>query len=297
LHSHGRGYDIYQYEKISLPALKPTITISRFPAAGSAGVNQYGAHLIHLRSDSPLTVTFTGSQQASLLDAQPRSGDHFWTSYPADNSQMSLTRAFDLSRVTTATLQFWTWYELEEHWDYMYLTLSPDNGRSWYILETEYTTTDNPQGNSFGPAFTGVSGGGATPIWVQETADLSPFTGQEVLIRFEYVTDEAVHKQGLALDDIAIPELGYFDDVETDDGEWQAAGFVRHANILPQTFLARLILLGGQEVQLFPLLLDENQQGEWLLPLTADFNQAVLIIAGNTPVTRQPATFHYTIKQ
>ncbi len=115
-------------------------------------------------------------------------------------------------------------------------------------------------------------------------------------MRFEYVTDDAVHRQGLALDDIAIPELDFSDDAESGGG-WEAAGFVRHSNVLPQQFLVQQILLGPGRVELTRLPLDENQQGRWALPLGEGYDEAILIVAGKTPVTTLRASYAYSLEQ
>lgn len=296
LHSHGRGERVYAYdEEIELEELDAAAAHSRFPISQTTAVHQYGADYIELQSTAPLTVVFTGTQQVQLVDAQPHSGDFYWATYPADKSDMTLTRPFDLTGLDKATLTFWTWYEIEAGWDYGYVAVSTDDGQTWTPLTTASTTLDNPEGNSFGPGYTGISGGGETPVWVQESADLTPYAGQEVLIRFEYVTDEGVHEQGFIVDDITIPELGYTDDIEAGDGGWEAAGFVRHSNILPQTLLVQAILLSDNAVQIIPLQLNVNQQGEWVLPLSREWNRAVLVIAGMTPVTTSAAAYQYTI--
>ena len=44
--------------------------------------------------------------------------------------------------------------------------------------------------------------------------DLTPYAGKEILVRFEMITDDAVNMPGLLIDKIAIPEIGYTDNVE-----------------------------------------------------------------------------------
>jgi hypothetical protein len=113
------------------------------------------------------------------------------------------------------------------------------------------------------------------------------------LIRFEVVTDEAVHLQGFALDDISIPELDFVDDVEDQASVWETAGFVRHANVLAQTFLLQLLLLREEGVEVERLTLDEGWNGRWTIPFGDGLEQAVLIVSGNAPVTRQTAGYAY----
>ncbi|MCB8989016.1 MAG: immune inhibitor A [Ardenticatenaceae bacterium] len=293
LQSVERGTAPYAYTTIALPELdvqplqRPFLT---------SDVHQYGADYWQLSGDTPVTLVFTGTQQVHSIDTTAHSGSHFWLSFPADESDMHLTRPFDLSGLDKATLTFWTWYDIEAGWDYGYVAVSTDAGDSWTLLETAASTADNPEGNNLGVGYTGYSGGGAAPTWTQQTADLTPFVGQPVLVRFQYVTDSAVHWQGFAVDDIAIPELGYQHDAETDDDDWEAAGFVRLTDMLPQHFLVQLILLGDEDVRVQPLQLDEKQRGEWVIPFSETYNKAIIVIAGSTPFTQQTAVYAYEVR-
>ena len=60
-------------------------------------------------------------------------------------------------------MSYQVWYNLEEKWDYAYVELSVDGGRTWQILETDNTSPENPIGISYGPGYTGDSGGWLTP--------------------------------------------------------------------------------------------------------------------------------------
>ncbi len=292
----GRQYPPYVYETLRPPPPRLAADWRRFPVAGVEGVPQFGADYIRLQSAAPLTLVFTGTRQVALMDAPPRSGRRYWSTVPADRSDLSLTGRFDLSGLSQATLRFWTWYDIEAGFDYGYVAVSADDGASWTLLETEASTRANPQGNSYGPAYTGVSGGGESPIWIAQTADLSAFAGRPVWLRFEAVSDDRLQGQGWALDDIAIPELNFLDDGESDAGVWQAAGFFRHSNQLPQHFLLQLILLAGDgQVSVTRLALDEAGRGRWLIPLGPSQREAVLVVSGVTPVTTQPAAYRYRI--
>lgn len=222
------------------------VTHEAYPVERATEVRQYGADYVELKGHGDLLVTFEGSSQVKLTANEPYSGSHQWWSNRGDDSNMTLTRRFDLSGLESATLEFWVWYDIERHWDYAYVEVSVDGGQTWDILHGTHGTDHNPNGTAFGWGYTGVSGGGESPAWVQERVDLSPYTGQAILLRFEYVTDDAVNRPGLCLDDIAIPELGYYDDVESDGGGWQAQGFVRSNNTLPQRFLLQLIEFGPE---------------------------------------------------
>jgi immune inhibitor A len=264
------------------------------PVSQSTTVHQYGTDYIELYDDRPLVFRFTGSTQVGLLDAQANSGRYLWWSNRGDDSDMTLTRAFDLSVVDQATLEFWAWYDIEADWDYAYVEISTDAGQTWQILTTPSCVTTNPNGNSFGCAYTDRSGAGARPEWIHQQVDLSAYVGQEILIRFEYVTDDAINRPGFALDDVAIPEIGYASDFEADDGGWQAAGFMRHANVLPQRWLVQLVLF-GPETTVRRLELDQDRMGEWIIPLGGDADRAVIAVSGLAPVTTEVASYSYEV--
>ncbi len=295
LQSLGRGEGVYQYQSVAFAAMNPQM-FGEMPVVQlhSDTVHQYGTDYFNISSPDPVTVVFTGTQQVNWVNALPHSGNYFYASLPADESEMTLTRAFDLSGLDQATLTFWTWYDIEAGWDYAYVAASADNGRTWQLLSTDSTTLDNPQGNSLGPGYTGVSGGGDSPVWQQETADLTPFAGQEILLRFHTITDGALTGQGFLVDDIAIPELAYRDDAEQ-PGQWTESGILRVTNTLPQTFIVQRVLVGFEGIQIERLPLDENQQGEWRFAMDRNHSEAILMVSGSTPVTRQPAPYQFAI--
>lgn len=214
-----------------------------YPVDRVAEVHQFGTDYLELRGSGDIQIIFEAPAEVKIVNNEAYSGQYQWWSNRGDDSDMTLTRPFDLRGLQSATLEFWMWYDIEQDWDYAYVEISTDGGRSWDTLRGAYSSDYNPNGNSFGWAYTGISGGGETPIWTHERIELTPYVGQEVVIRFEYVTDDAVNRVGLCLDDIRIPELGYFDDVEI-AADWEAHGFVRSNNRLPQRFLLQLIEFG-----------------------------------------------------
>ncbi len=287
----------YGYEEIDPPSFEidSTYRESDYPVSESETVHQHGTDYIELRGKTPLTFRFTGSTQIGLVEANAYSGSYFWWSNRGDDSDMMMTRSFDLSDVSEATLEFWTWYDIEEDWDYAYVEISVDGGETWEILSTPSGTSTNPNGNSFGWAYTGRSGGGERAEWIQEQVDLSAYAGQEALIRFEYITDDAVNRPGFVLDDVSIPEIGYFSDFEADEGGWEPAGFIRHANVLPQDWLVQLVLF-GPEATVRRLELDDGQTGEWIVPLDRSTDRAVITVSGLAPVTTEMGSYSYEIE-
>jgi immune inhibitor A len=283
----------YGYELIDIAQPQLDEEHQRYPVERFTQVVPYGVDYVYLEGGAELTLDFYGDTRAPLLNTQPHSGDFFWYANRGDDSDMRLTREFDLSTLSQATLRFWTWYDIEADWDYGYVMASKDSGATWQILRGPSTTDANPNGNSFGWAYTGASGDG--PQWIEEEIPLDAYVGHEVMIRFEYITDDALNAPGWVLDDITVPELEYADDVERDEGGWNAEGFVRTDNAVPQGYVVQLITFGPETtVQRLPLRPD--QSGRWLLPL-AQADHGVLLVSALARVTTEPAGYYYRITE
>ena len=249
-------------------------------------VNQYGADYLRISCRGKVTLNFSGAREVGVLPASAHSGQKAFWSNKGDESDMSLTQTFDLTSLKgAATLTYWTWYDLEENYDFVHLSVSED-GKSWKILKTPSGTDKNISGNSFGWGYNGI-----TRNWIQEKVDLSAYVGKKIQVRFEYITDAAVNGEGILLDDIAIPELGYKTDFEKDDGGWQAAGFVRIENRLPQTY--KLSLIREDKTKTVEYLeIKDDQTLSLKLDLSSD---VILVVSGSTRFTRLPATYEISI--
>ncbi|MBN1314893.1 MAG: immune inhibitor A [Anaerolineales bacterium] len=286
--------DRYDFQNMELPAPTLSNEHDNYPVPRiETTVNQFGTDYILFAGEEPVTLIFTGTQQVKLLNTDPHGGDNYWWSNRGENMDSTLTRSFDLSGLDSVTLEYWLWYEIEKGWDYAYLEVSTDGGHNWQIIPTEHTDGDNPSGNSYGHGYTGISGGNTTPEWLHESVSLDEYAGQSIRIRFEVITDGAITYDGLALDDLSIPELGYMDGFETDDPAWTAAGFNRCSNYLAQRFAIQLVGI-SKEPQVWQFELDKGR-GKWEIPLSNEMNQAVLIVSGITPVTRQVASYAYQV--
>ena len=268
-----------------------------YPIRETATVRQYAADYILLEGDGTLSIEFEGSQVVPLVGNEPHSGEYQWCAIRGDEGDARLTRALDLSQLEKATLRTWMWYDLEADYDYAYFEVSSDGGQSWMILSGQHTTAANPSGNSYGPAFTGLSGGEQEPRWIEERFDLTPYAGQPVLIRFQVITDDTVNHPGICLDDIAVPEIDFRTDVETGNDDWQAEGWVRVTENVPQKFLVQLITLGRQP-RIERMTLDEQMHGTLTVAgLGTDADRAVLVVTAMAPSTTEPASYSYRITQ
>ncbi|MGB0383415.1 MAG: hypothetical protein ACPGWR_01205 [Ardenticatenaceae bacterium] len=281
-------------------------TSNQYPEERQADVNQYGTDYIRFEASndqSPLRIEFSGNKTNRVVPTEPYSGQWMLWSNRGDDTHSSTTRAFDLSALDSATLRFWAWYDIEKDYDYAYVTVSTDGGSHWQPLATADTTDTNPQGNSFGNAFTNKSGHPASApedsesYWQEQVVDLTPFVGQPILISFHQITDDALNYNGMVIDDISIPELNYFEDFEQGDGGWEHAGFVRIDNILPQYFIVRAVAEGSNGTRIFDFPLNENNYGTLTID---DFgngsDQVTLIVTGAMRFTAEQATYSYSAR-
>ena len=251
----------------------------------------YGARYYEIQSDQTVNVSFTGSTLARLTPVDPASGQYAWYSNRGDSSAFTLTRSFDLSGVQSATLNYKIWYELEPFFDFAYLEVSTDGGETWEILETAHGTANDPNDQSYGFAYTDV-----VIDWKNESIDLSAFAGQQILVRFEVITDFTTNQDGIQLDDIEIPEIGYFDGAEDDAGGWEAEGFIRSTNVVPSNWIVWLIEL-ARPTRVTRVELDDLAHAEFVIDgFGTSFPFAAVVIAPAAPTTTMEIPYELVLQ-
>jgi immune inhibitor A len=258
-------------------------------------VSQFGFDFYSVNCTGDLKIYFAGQTSQKVLPVAAENGRYYVWSNRGDESDMTLTRAFDIPSAG-ATLTFDTWYDIEENWDYVYLVASDDDGKTWKMLKTEFGTDSNPQGSNYGWAWTGMSDDVASASqtgWVSESVDLSDYAGKHVLLRFEYVTDAAVNGEGFIVDNIRIPEINYATDFETGLDGWEARGFVRLQNVLPQSYRV-LVVRRGSRTTVDELALDDRQAGSLEIQ-AAEGDEVYVIVLGTARYTNQKAPYQLIV--
>tara|TARA_B100000676_G_C18005567_1_gene803509 strand:+ start:768 stop:1229 length:462 start_codon:yes stop_codon:yes gene_type:complete len=150
----------------------------------------------------------------------------------------------------------------------------------------------NPNGNAYGPGLTGTSLG-----WVQDSVDLSAYAGNEILLRFEYITDDAVFSKGPCFDDFEIEEIGWSDNT-SNDGGWVAEGFVRVRGTIPTQYLMQLIHekdVGEPVVYQMPI--DITGKGEFTIENVGDDDLVVVVISAVTRASTLPTEYTVTLRE
>ncbi|MCA1648139.1 MAG: immune inhibitor A, partial [Chloroflexi bacterium] len=249
-------------------------------------VPQYAANYVDLPA-GPGTATFSADGSVPLLAASVDAGSVWWSNR-GDSLDTRLTRHLDLRRVADATLHFQAWYDLEDQFDYVYLSASRDGGRTWQILPGVHTTPDSATGNNYGSGWTGSSGA----TWVDEDVDLTPLVGSDSLLRFDYVTDQSYNGQGFAFRDVSVPSLEV-DEPGAIETPWQAEGWVRVDAPLAENWNVRLVRWTPQGVLVDPVPVDPDGTATFALDETA--TRSTLVIAPTAPRTLLPANYSLSV--
>jgi hypothetical protein len=121
----------------------------------------------------------------SVVDTVSHSGQHSFYSGQGFGLDQTLTAGQAIQVDPGDTLRFWTRYNICGY-DYGYVETSTDGGLTWTTMpgEDNITTNLNPYGrNNLGNGITGESQG-----WVLAKFDLGGYVGQEILIRFRFLS-------------------------------------------------------------------------------------------------------------
>jgi len=200
----------------------------------------YTAHYFRFNSETATNVWVDGDDYSGT---PAYSGSYEWYSGAEAWAWRSFYQTFSIP-AGGATLDFMTFYEIEEDWDYGYVEVFDKTTGEWYTLDAAGTvdvvahgqdnpnTPDEREPTAYEAAgrwhgFTGVSGG-----WVPVSMDLTPFAGHEIDVYFTTWQDGAFTLQMMYVDDISIPEIGFLDDVEAGEDGWASSGWYVSDGIL-----------------------------------------------------------------
>jgi bacillopeptidase F (M6 metalloprotease family) len=182
----------------------------------------------------------------------PHAGEWYVYSQQADETYKRLSRTVDMTGATTGELSFWTSYDTEPDWDYLFVEARPVGTDDWTTLPdanghtAQGTGESCPEGWAHGDEAihpflahyqgedcspTGTTGDwhaatGSSPGWVEWSVDLSAYAGQQVELSISYVSDWGTQGIGVFLDDVTVTLDGTAETTgfETDLGGWTVAG-------------------------------------------------------------------------
>ena len=234
--------------------------------------------------DGPLRLRFQAPVETALLPVEVGPQGCWWSN-SGDSINSTLTRTVDLRGLDRATLSYQVWYNLEESWDYAYLEVSIDEGRSWDILETAHTSPENPIGNNFGTGYTGDSPGMGRrvgrPRRLRRPANSAPLPVRHRRRRQRLgpLHPADCHTRGGATGR---------------DRRLAGLGFVLTDNRVRQDYLVQVIEVSEtNRVTVMPL--DQANLGELIVPAPQTLDRLVVAVAALAPKTRQPAPYTLTV--
>ncbi len=293
---------VYGYRLFEQAAPKVDTLLDVYPVEPfTATVSNYGADYVLLKGEGDVEVDFRGQAETSLAGADAHSGDYAWWGNRGEDSDARLTRRFDLRSVDPGeplSMEAALWWDIEPDYDYGYVLASRD-GVKWDILPGQRTSTENPTGNSFGPAYSGRSSegeNGDTSVWVTENYDLSDYAGEEIWVRFEYVTDDAVNASGWFVDDVRIPAIDYASDFEQGDDGWISEGWLLTDNHLDQQWLVQVMELENNRLQVVRrIAVGADGTARFKVEGLGDDKTAVLAISALAPATTELAEYSLAV--
>lgn len=278
----------YYYQTYDLTINPPLIDLGSVKREFiyNSNLNQYGADYLSLEFLGTYQLDFSASTATPLLEVAPASGDWVWWSYDAAGAASSLTRTVDLTDLYTATLQYNIWWDTGDLPDYLHVLVSTNNGQRWDPLQGRHMEYPASYSRAPGLHYAGYSDG-----WVADEIDLTRYAGQEIQIRFEYVTNNALAGPGFLLDDIQIPEIDLLDDVETLDSEWVADGFLRTQQVVGQDWSIGVVKWDKQaEVEYIPV-----EAGLSNMQIEVPEGGATIIVSAQAPFTLHEGKYRLTL--
>ncbi len=282
-------------------------------SAEDATVFPFGADYYEVTGEG--TIDTSAEDPVTIIPAQdgqpdPQGGYFAWSNR-ADEMITWLQREADLTGTTAPSLQFKYWTQIEEDWDYAYVLVSSDDGKTWEYQNTSACggRATDPNGNNRAVTesggITGDSGG-----WQDCALDLTAYADQDILIRWEYDTDQAVTEPGYVVDEVTLKDgettLWNKTDFETNKAaksfDFGGDGLNKWLRIKPTAKnkpLIEVLRISGNNVKRLVLTRKKFNATETGLqmkkPGKVGGERTVIIVSGTTPIATTPFGYSYNI--
>ncbi len=256
---------------------RPVVPEPAQTSGQNLSIQQFGSdYLAFDNASSERSIEWQGNNTVPIFAADVTSSATWWSGR-GDARVSTLTTAIQVPS-NGSKLSYQRWFDLEQDYDYAYLSVSQDNGQTWQAIATQASTGANPVGLNIGAGWTGQQ-----PNWQPESVDLRPWAGQAIQLRFWVINDEAYNAAGLALSDLRIEGL---------NPEWTGAGFVPVRNQLAQRWILTAVLYdqtGAIKIMAIPT---DSGKTRWVIPAN---QRAVLVINATTQGTTEAADYSYNV--
>ena len=187
--------------KVTAASLRASVNLANPASFDYPGAAPNGADYVRLRDASGRFLTgadLTGVRFTGARTLPPRPLQ--WT--VRDGALFSgNTSSLDAAAVVAVTvpaadptLRLRAKYTTEPGYDYGYVTVSTDGGKTYTAVAGNHTVTA-----PYGPALNGTSDG-----FQPQSYDLTAYAGKRVLIGFRYVSDSSINEGGWLIDDVSV---------------------------------------------------------------------------------------------
>lgn len=221
---HGLGFELYQHWYMGAMATPRTAGHTGFTGTSLVLDPSTDSFLIVLgnsvhpvrswRSGSAPRVA-TANQMARAVAVRPARGRTAWFSGMASASSATLSLPPVALTSARAGLTCALWWDTEPGSDFLFLEASADAGATWQPVP--FTTRNRPEQPEPHPA--GKVSGWSGRVWHRLEADLAPWSGAELLLRWRYATDQLYVGRGVYVDAIRVEDGGrtVFDEARPSD--------------------------------------------------------------------------------
>ncbi|MFF0722772.1 choice-of-anchor J domain-containing protein [Micromonospora sp. NPDC003816] len=195
--------------KVTTASLNATVNLANPATHATPGAAPNGADYVQLRkaNGKPLgrgdlrSISFKGAKTlpsvplawTTVTDDPDRPGNPVIWSGNGNSTDAAAVTPVSVP-AGNPTLTFLAKYGAETGYDYGYVSVSTDGGRSYTAIEGDKTVA-----GPLGPSLNGTTNG-----FEPHSFDLSAYAGQDVLLSFRYVSDGGVNEGGLLIDDITV---------------------------------------------------------------------------------------------
>lgn len=280
-----RGYG-YRELDADLTPPSPAISLNSFPAEHKGRLPQYATDYIALdvRGADKLLARLWQEPEARLFGGAADQGGSFVYAVPADYGNNRLTRAFNFDTSEEVLLEFRLRYDLARDREFAYVAYSVDKGDTWRTLRGKYSRRSNVYGQYYTYGYTDDP-----RYWRREEIDLSGFAPGEVLLRFELLSEFDTSYRGVAIDEIRIRAIDFYEDFESPDDAWVAEGWIYTDNRLPNNTWLQVVQDTGDHLHISRTLV--TGAGELSVDLLPGVSQALVAVSPVVPQTGLPTEY------
>lgn len=280
-------------KRVTSPSIRSTLNLANTRLYDYPGAAPNGADFVPLtgRGRDLRSLSFTGATTLPpvplawtvVSDDPDRAGNPVLWSGNANNLNVAAVARVSVP-ATDATLRFVAKYGAELGYDYGYVIVSTDGGKTYTAIAGDKTTT-----GPLGPSLNGTTTG-----FEPHTFDLSAYAGQQILLGIQYTSDGGVNEGGLKVDDITVGATAVSDGSSLDP-------FDSPSEISPTAVSNwNVKLIGLDEGHSLALQLESNGRSSitlnrFQLALLAPFPKVVAMVAYDEPTEQVGQYAPYTL--